>query len=405
VDAAAFSLVENEPPLPFCDEPGGLIQVSTLAPEFGGGQIPRWQIPKTRIVVGGSVTSAADWASLEALGVTHCINVTDPPDVGVPADRSLHAPISDDGNPFPHGHIQHVVDFARSALAGGGKLYLHCWVGASRSPSFAYAVLRSVYGAASAEAIASIQAAYPWGQPYGSDPKHQSYIKAIESWHVGAEPRNPKRLIYSSSPDRGLQTLLEMWPAILAEEPEAELHIAYGMENWRKSIDMGLRVEIPWLSAEAYRQIQHMIKTLPRVISHGRLGPTKLAELQLSSGVYAYPTWFAETSCITMMQAQAAGCYIVATPNAALNETVADRGILVPGAWERGEVAGDPERAEFVRRVVNAIRGIEQPKTREELQAYAREHFDLDSLARDWDKMLREELTGAEDRVVPEWRE
>jgi len=157
--------------------------------------------------------------------------------------------------------------------------------------------------------------------------------------------RNPKRLIYSSSPDRGLQTLLEMWPAILKEEPDAELHCFYGFDNWEKSIAMGLRVDIPWLSAEALRQIKHMIATLPRVTMHGRVGPKQLAQEFLKSGVWAMPEWFSETSSITCMQAQAAGCYCIATPVAALNETLGDRGILVPGAWERGEVAGDPERA------------------------------------------------------------
>lgn len=214
-----------------------------------------------------------------------------------------------------------------------------------------------------------------------------------------------KCLVYSSSPDRGLQTLLEMWPAILREEPEAELHCFYGWSNWEKSIAMGLRVDIPWLSAEALRQIKHMIATLPNVTMHGRVGPKQLNEEFLRSGVWAYPTWFAETSCITAMQAQAAGCYVVTTPVAALNETVADRGVMVRGAWENGQVAGDAERAEFVRAVVNAIRGVEQLRSRQELREYAREHFDLDALARDWDAMLREELAGVEERVVPEWRE
>ena len=215
--------------------------------------------------------------------------------------------------------------------------------------------------------------------------------------------RNPKRVVHSSSPDRGLKMLLEMWPAILSEEPEAELHCFYGFSGWEKCVEAGLRVDIPWLSGNDLRQVKHLLRSLPRVTMHGRVGPARLAQEFLASGVMAACHWFSETSCISMMEAQAAGLYIVTTPIAAMNETVADRGTLVSGNWYQGGT--DPERAEFVRRVVNAIRGIEQPKTREGLQAYAREHFDLDSLARDWDKMLREELAGAEERVVPEWRE
>ena len=213
-------------------------------------------------------------------------------------------------------------------------------------------------------------------------------------------PRNPKRVVYSSSPDRGLTTLLEMWPAILAEEPEAELHCYYGFENWEKSVSMGLRTEVPWLSETALRRLKHQLRTLPRVTMHGRVSPEALAREFLTSGVWAYPTWFSETHCITALEAQAAGLYIVTTPVAALNETVADRGVRVPGGWETNE-ATEAQRAEFVAAVVRAIRGEGQPRTRDELRAYARENFGLDELAKDWDVTLRGVLAEAVERVVP----
>ena len=217
-------------------------------------------------------------------------------------------------------------------------------------------------------------------------------------------PRNPKRVVYSSSPDRGLTTLLEMWPEILAAEPEAELHIFYGLDNWEKSVAMGLRTDIPWLSPEALRRVKLQIRTVPRVTMHGRVGGEALAREFLTSGVWAYPTWFSETHCITAEEAQAAGLYIVTTPVAALNETVADRGVRVPGGWDAPQGPTAAERKAFVDAVIRAIRGEDQPKTRDELRAYAREKFGLDSLAEDWDVMLRETLADVGARVVPEFR-
>ena len=41
--------------------------------------------------------------------------------------------------------------------------------------------------------------------------------------------RNPKKLIYASSPDRGLvQAILPLWHKIIERVPDAELHIFYG---------------------------------------------------------------------------------------------------------------------------------------------------------------------------------
>lgn len=216
--------------------------------------------------------------------------------------------------------------------------------------------------------------------------------------------RNPKRLIYSSSPDRGLLTLLELWPAIRVKEPEAELRVLYGLQNWEKSVAAGMRTEIPWLSEASLRRVKLLVRSLPGVTHLGRVSPSALVAEFLSAGVWAYPTWFAETFAITAAQAQAAGCYTVATPIAALNETVGDAGVLIGSqdSWWQGGTAQD--RGLFVDAVVSAIRGENQPKTREELQAGAA-RFSLDALAKDWDKMLRDLLVEIGERVVPEWRE
>jgi glycosyltransferase involved in cell wall biosynthesis len=221
---------------------------------------------------------------------------------------------------------------------------------------------------------------------------------AVERFSAQPE-RNPRRIVYSSSPDRGLKTLLEMWPAILAQEPEAELQIAYGWGNWEKSVEIGMRVDIPHMSPTALRQIKHMVRSLPRVTALGRIDQGKLAELMLSSGVWAYPTWYSETSCITAMEAQAAGLYCVTVPVGALPETVGSNGALVPGNWETEPT--DSDRAAFVAAVVDALRGN---VSREEIAAVARERFSLDTLAVDWDAMIREELAAVEERVVPEWK-
>lgn len=396
IDLARFARGET---LALGDSRGGILSISQHPPEWGGGQIPRWEIPGSRVVIGGSVTGAADWSSLVALGVTHCISITNPPDIGVPADRMLHDPTDDDGTPFKPEHIARIVAFARKALSEGGKLYLHCWVGASRSPSFAYAVLRAVYGLGKEAAFAAIGTHYPWGSPYGSDPKHVAYMNSIDAC-VQPSERNPKRVIYSSSPDRGLQTLLEMWPAILKQEPEAELHVFYGFDGWEKSAPQ--YGDTPYLGVTSMRQVKHMIRSLPSVTAHGRVSGAQLAGEMLVSGVMAYPSWFSETSGISFMEAQAAGLYLVATPIAALNETIGASGTLIPGAWQSPDGPTDDDRAAFVQAVVNAMRGEQQPKTREELQSEAA-RFDLDTLAKDWDAMLRRILSETEESVLPGW--
>ena len=72
--------------------------------------------------------------------------------------------------------------------------------------------------------------------------------EAIRAQYKSAPPtRNPARMIWSSSPDRGLETLLRIFSRAKAFVPELELHCFYGWDNIDKIIateEMGLWKEI-----------------------------------------------------------------------------------------------------------------------------------------------------------------
>ena len=127
--------------------------------------------------------------------------------------------------------------------------------------------------------------------------------------------RQPKKIVWTSSYDRGLEELLINWKTIKTAVPEAELHVFYGWNTYDKMVTMGYRSPdfknrmLPLLSQEG-------------VFDRGRVGQTKLARELLSSDVYAYPSNFTEISCISAMRAQACGAIPVTTNYAALDETV-----------------------------------------------------------------------------------
>jgi len=133
--------------------------------------------------------------------------------------------------------------------------------------------------------------------------------------------RNPKKVVYSSSPDRGLDALLAIWPEIVGQVPEAVLHVFYGWENVDKFPHLR-----PWKAA-----IEELLAKTPNAIWRGRVDQDTLAREFLSAGCWFYPTTFPEVSCITAMECMAAGVAILASDCGALPETVGNRGILLPG--------------------------------------------------------------------------
>jgi glycosyltransferase involved in cell wall biosynthesis len=170
-------------------------------------------------------------------------------------------------------------------------------------------------------------------------------------------PRIPGRFIYSSSPDRGLDHLLEMFPAIREQLPGAELHVFYGFDNWEKSRKGDSQGEWRGRMEQLLRQ--------DGVQFHGRVGQDRLAREFLQSEFWFYPTAFTETFCISALEAQMAGALCIATDLAALQTTVGPRGVLLPG---------DPASPQYRFAAIDAIRRpVQDPQWRERIVSDARE--------------------------------
>lgn len=159
-----------------------------------------------------------------------------------------------------------------------------------------------------------------------------------------AAPKNPKRMIYISRPERGLDIFLEnIFPRILEQVPDATLAVC----SYSNQVEH-LR--------EFYSNIGKALDAYgDRVEFLGNLNKSDLAREMSISGVFVYPgpgpisSGFSEISCIAAMEAQAAGLPIVTSRRGALPETIAPKaGTLIDGD------ASSPEYATaFARAVVD----------------------------------------------------
>jgi glycosyltransferase involved in cell wall biosynthesis len=156
-------------------------------------------------------------------------------------------------------------------------------------------------------------------------------------------PERERRVLYTSSPDRGLDLLLEMWPEIRERVPDATLVHTYAPVYDR------IADQDPTVGA--FREKIRKLSEQDGVSSAGGLSQPKLAELMRSSMVWAHPSYctphnipFHETSCIGAMEAQAAGLCVVASNWGALRETV-QTGMLIrqrplSKRWRSGFIDG-----------------------------------------------------------------
>jgi glycosyltransferase involved in cell wall biosynthesis len=173
-----------------------------------------------------------------------------------------------------------------------------------------------------------------------------------------------QRVVYSSSPDRGLDVLLEEWPKVREKVPAAVLAWTYAPVYFR------VAEQDPIVGAHAARIRE--LSDQPGVTPLGSLSQPKLAKLMMQSTVWTAPSWatphnapFFETFCIGALEAQAAGCVVVASDWGALPETV-KVGTLV---------GGEPGSSEWRDRLVAAIvEGLTDPDVQARAQREGPEH-------------------------------
>lgn len=134
--------------------------VNHLYDNPGNNTCHRYWVGRWPVLVGGSIRDSEDFRSLERrFGITHVINVeTEHDDAGkVPSGRLLQVRVPDVGTPFPPEAVLSACLFAANALrTAASRLYVHCQQGGSRSPAFAYAILRGVFLQTPEDALSQI---------------------------------------------------------------------------------------------------------------------------------------------------------------------------------------------------------------------------------------------------------
>lgn len=145
-------------------------------------------------------------------------------------------------------------------------------------------------------------AAVPFGVPDGI------LAAARDLW------RPPHRMVYASSPDRGLAFLLDHWAEIREAVPDAELHV------WH---DWWLFDQVTGASPEAARWKGDLLQQLAQpgiTLRSGSLpdDPTPYLEAAL----WAYPCTGGERFCLVAVKAQRLGAVPVVVPTMALRDTV-----------------------------------------------------------------------------------
>ncbi len=183
--------------------------------------------------------------------------------------------------------------------------------------------------------------------------------------------RNLHRCIYTSSYDRGLQNLLEMWPDIKKAVSDTELHIFYGFQLFDKFYHNNP-------SSMSWKDRMVELMKQEGVTDHGRVSQIELVEEYKKSGIWAYPTHFGEINCISAIKSQALGLEPVVINYAALRETVQY------GRKIEGDIYDEETKEAYKKELIDALLHPMSEEKRQEMMKWAQEKYAWSVVAKQW---------------------
>ena len=152
-------------------------------------------------------------------------------------------------------------------------------------------------------------------------PESKSVVikNAIDEINFKEKPKDKISLIYHTTPWRGLIHLLKVFKNLNLEN--VELNVCSSTIIYGKKFDTVLR--------KSYEGIFNECKNTKNVNYIGFLENKKIIELLKNMHIFAHPSIWPETSCISAIESMAAGCEVVTTNLGALYETCSPFGTFV----------------------------------------------------------------------------
>ena len=124
------------------------------------------------------------------------------------------------------------------------------------------------------------------------------------------------RLIYHSTPHRGLELLVPSFEYLAEKYDNIELDVysSFNLYGWAER-------------DQPYEELFERCRKHPKINYHGTQSNKVVREALTKADIFAYPNIWPETSCLCAMEALDAGCLMLAPNYAALPETAASWGI------------------------------------------------------------------------------
>lgn len=185
-------------------------------------------------------------------------------------------------------------------------------------------------------------------------------------------------LIYHTTPHRGLEILIPTFEELANKHKDIHLDVysSFSIYGWEER-------------DQPYKNLFDRCKEHPQITYHGAVPNQQVREALKKSHIYAYPSIWPETSCLSVIEAMSAMNLVVCPNYAALPETCANFAMMYP--WNENKNAHAVQFAHTLEFAIDTIRktqGKEDPYLE-----FQKNYFDYfygwDKRKGEWEALLR----------------
>ena len=202
-------------------------------------------------------------------------------------------------------------------------------------------------------------------------------IEKIEPIQTTYKKNKPIKIIHQNTPWRGLNVLLGAMQ--LVKNPLITLDVYSSTEVYGK--------DFYEQNDKYYQSLYEQAEAIPNVNYIGYKPNHYIRENLKNYRMYAYPSTFEETSCISLLECMAAGLYCITTNLGALFETGAEFPIYIPYTDNLRILSN-----KFAKAIDAAAESLEQEEVNEHLKfqiKYTNKYYNWDKQSIAWTRFLQ----------------
>jgi glycosyltransferase involved in cell wall biosynthesis len=167
-----------------------------------------------------------------------------------------------------------------------------------------------------------------YGIPWSKCVVIENVIESISSATIN-KPADKIKLIYHTTPHRGLEILVPVFEKLCEQHSDIELDVfsSFKIYGWEQR-------------DEPYQQLFQRCKDHPQINYHGTVPNIEVRKAVAQAHIFAYPSIWLETSCLSLMEAMSAECVCIHPNFGALHETAGGTTVMYQWNETPNEHAG-----------------------------------------------------------------